>query len=182
LGGGGEFGEPGMDGGGERALGAGAGGGDGGSGGDRGGSPDLLPLPRDVEVEVMRTVMAEDDVLGISEMQCYYLDSKLMVKVDIILHPDLLVRDAHTVARRIRSAVEEACPSVHEIDIDLELFESGPDMVPALYSEGGSEGEGNPRSGQSSRHKFAALKPPRPLGLGASPSGRADDTYTPLVK
>lgn len=34
---------------------------------------------------------------------------------------------------RIRSAVEEACPSVHEIDIDLELFESGPDMVPALY-------------------------------------------------
>ena len=34
-----------------------------------------------------------------------------MVKVDIILHPDLLVKDAHEIARKIRCTVEEV-PSV----------------------------------------------------------------------
>ena len=112
-----------------------------------------------------------------------------MVKVDIILHPDLMVKDAHEIARKIRCTVQEvhsiracivpvyvypkicalclsvplslrllrpslplplplslvislscsvrlafppskACPIVHEIDVDLELSESSPEMVP----------------------------------------------------
>ena len=62
---------------------------------------------------------------GLSECQCYYIDDRLHVKLDLILDPRLLLGEAHAIARLVRRTVLEECriEGLAEVDVDLELDE-----------------------------------------------------------
>ena len=64
---------------------------------------------------------------GVSECQCYYIDDRLHVKLDLILDPRLLLGEAHAIARLVRTAVLEECSieGLVDVDVDLELDEKG---------------------------------------------------------
>lgn len=63
----------------------------------------VLALP--ITTETVETVIAQTDqesskvIMAISEVQVYYQDDgRVMVKVDVVMNPDLTIRTAHSVA------------------------------------------------------------------------------------
>jgi divalent metal cation (Fe/Co/Zn/Cd) transporter len=60
-------------------------------------------------------------VRRVSELQCFYFDNLLHVKLDLELDPRLTLGEAHAVGRLVRSRVLAACPQLADVDVDLEL-------------------------------------------------------------
>ena len=75
--------------------------------------------------ELKRPLRGVRAIGGLSECQCYYIDDRLHVKLDLILDPRLLLGEAHAIARLVRRTVLEECriEGLAEVDVDLELDE-----------------------------------------------------------
>ena len=102
---------------------------------------------------VTQSVLAfSSDITAVSEVQVYYRDDgRLVLKVDVVMNPELKIRDAHKLAVLARQRIEQDLPGVALVDVDLELEEYLPqEAAPSSSSSsGGGSGSGG-SSGSSS--------------------------------
>eukprot|EP01035_Chromulina_nebulosa_P017767 gene17767-23369_t len=102
------------------------------------GMGDAIPLDtaRDhdhIAKEVTKAVLALPDITSVSEIQVYYKnDGRVVIKVDVVMRPELTIRAAHTLAVKARQAIELVVPNVAAVDVDLELDE---DIAESIASD-----------------------------------------------
>jgi hypothetical protein len=100
----------------------------------------------------MRTVLIKyrPSILGVSDIMITYRSlssidepgrfqfgmAKVIVKADIILHPDKTIREANEIAAHARDVILKHIDYVLEVDIDLELSERADgSSLPVLFKE-----------------------------------------------
>jgi len=97
----------------------------------------LLEPQMIIEQKVRAILKNHPMLLGVSEvMVTYTRNHTLNLKIDIILHPNLTIREANKVAVVIRNILKEKMDDVENVDIDLELSErSGTDKQMVIFVE-----------------------------------------------
>lgn len=65
-------------------------------------------------------------VQSVSDVQVYYNnDGHINVKVDVVMHPQLTIAQAHELSKILRRHILQMVPGISQADVDLELFEDG---------------------------------------------------------
>jgi cation diffusion facilitator family transporter len=65
-------------------------------------------------------------VQSVSDVQVYYNnDGHISVKVDVVMHPQLTIAQAHVLSKILKRHILQTVPGITQADVDLELFEDG---------------------------------------------------------
>jgi len=88
-------------------------------------NPDILPTP-DIFEEKIRAVIRRccPEILGATKIFIVYnREGTITSKLDILLQPELTIREANVIAAKIRKILIEEIEELATVDVDLELSE-----------------------------------------------------------
>ena len=83
----------------------------------------MRPQP-EIEQDI-RGILAElPEIKGVTHIYCHFLNQTLTVQVNLLLDPNLQIREAQQIATQARVCIEQI-PDIHDADIHLELHDGG---------------------------------------------------------
>ncbi len=83
----------------------------------------MRPQP-EIEQDIRERLAELPEIKGVTHIYCHFLNQKLTVQVNLLLDPDLQIREAQQIARQARLRVEQIS-DVQDADIHLELHDGG---------------------------------------------------------
>jgi cation diffusion facilitator family transporter len=100
-----------------------------------------LARPRaDLEAEVRRVARSIDGVDKVTHVLIHFLDRRVVLQLEIEVDPQLRVHEAATVARSVRSELEQIA-DVDHADIHLELDDVAHRELPETFQAPGGQGD-----------------------------------------
>jgi cation diffusion facilitator family transporter len=105
---------------------------------------DQLARPREeIETEVRRIALGVDGVRAVTHVLTHFLDCRVTLQIEIEVDPELRVHEAATVARSLRSRLEQIS-GVDHADIHLELDDlAHQELPPTLQAPRSQESSGS---------------------------------------
>ena len=89
----------------------------------------LMRPQTEIEMDIQQALKAIPEITGISHIYCHFLKQKLSVQVDILVDPEMKVRQAQKLGQKAKFLIEEI-QDIQLADIHLELQDYEQHFVP----------------------------------------------------
>ena len=89
----------------------------------------LMRPQTEIEMDIQQALKAIPEITGISHIYCHFLKQKLSVQVDILVDPEMKVRQAQKLGQKAKLLLEEI-QDIQLADIHLELQDYEQHFVP----------------------------------------------------